>query len=184
MGQIRIGEVRRELEAQIKKVMTRGINVSHLDSHQHVHMLPEVLRTTLELAREFGISAIRFPRERVTIHTVRNPGSFARVVQLIVMKFFCYLGRNASTQCPDHFAGFLFSGRLCKANLKHLLDHLPASGTCELMCHPGLDDPGTQYSHWGYHWSDELDALMDQEIFEILQDKGIRLVSYRQLINS
>ena len=55
MGKIRLGEVRRELAAQINKVMSRGVTISHLDSHQHVHMLPQVLRVTLELAGEFGI---------------------------------------------------------------------------------------------------------------------------------
>jgi hopanoid biosynthesis associated protein HpnK len=181
MGEIRIGEVRRELEAQINKVISRGVHVSHLDSHQHVHILPQVLHTTLELAAEFGISAIRFPRERVMVGTVKNWSSFRRAMQIILIRFFCHLGRNAHTLHTDHFAGFLFGGKLCKTNLKYLLDHLPSAGTCELMCHPGLDDPHTRYSHWGYHWADELSALIDPEIVSGLEHQGIRLVSFRQL---
>jgi hypothetical protein len=49
------------------------------------------------------------------------------------------------------------------------------------MCHPGVDDPDTRYGHWGYHWSDELAALIDAEIAELLRQKGVQLLSYRQL---
>ena len=50
-GKIRPEEVHRELEAQIRKVRSHGVAISHADSHQHAHMLPDILRTTVELAR-------------------------------------------------------------------------------------------------------------------------------------
>ena len=71
----------------------------------------------------------------------------------------------------DHFIGFFLGGNLHKKNLRKVLQHLPLTGACELMCHPGLDDPNTRYNHWGYHWADELSALTDQ------------LISHHQLAN-
>lgn len=47
-----------------------------------------------------------------------------------------------------------------------VLGNLPSTGTCELMCHPGLNDPKTQYKHWGYNWSEELKALTNPEIIK------------------
>ena len=57
-GAIRVREVWSELEAQIQKVVSRGISVSHLDSHQHLHALPHIRRVSIELAKKYNIPAI------------------------------------------------------------------------------------------------------------------------------
>ena len=182
-GRISLREVRSELDAQIRKVMNRGVSVSHLDSHQHIHMLPCIWRITAELAMEYGIPAIRFPRERVRAYMLKQRGAISRVLPLLVLNCFCWLGRHTRALRTDHLVGFFFGGNLHKDNLQEVLRHLPRTGTCELMCHPGFDDPKTRYSHWGYHWVDELHALIDQEIVEELQRKGVQVISYRQLAN-
>jgi len=168
------------LEAQIEKVMSHGIPISHLDSHQHLHMLPQILKMTIRLAKQYDIPAIRLPREPVRLHMISGEGGLPRILQLLILNIFCSLGKNRIELRPDHFAGFCFGGNLDKKNLQTLLQSLPDSGTCELMCHPGLDDPNSRYRHWGYHWQDELSALIDPEIADFLRQKGIQLVSYRQ----
>jgi chitin disaccharide deacetylase len=180
-GQIRLREVRDELEAQIKRVMSQGVSVSHLDSHQHVHMLPDVLRITVELAKAYGIPAIRWPYERVQLYMLEGMRAVSRVCQLLVLNTFCRLGRQTIPLRTDYFHGFFFGGHLHHHNLQQLLRSLPSTGTGELMCHPGVDDPETRYGHWGYHWSDELAALINPEIAELLRQKGVQLLSYRQL---
>jgi hopanoid biosynthesis associated protein HpnK len=180
-GKIRLRDVRCELEAQIRRVLSHEIRVSHLDSHQHLHMLPQILRMTIELAKTYGIPAIRVPHEAVRLYMLRGKQSRSRVLQLLMLNLFCRLGRNVRGVHADHFAGFFFGGQLHKQNLQTLLQHLPPTGTCELMCHPGRCDPQTRYRHWGYHWSDELSALVDPEIADVLQQQGVHLISYRQL---
>lgn len=41
-----------EWRAQIELIRSRGIKVSHLDSHQHVHMLPSIAPVIIRLAKE------------------------------------------------------------------------------------------------------------------------------------
>ena len=41
-GQIDKGQLYAECEAQIVKAMSLGLNITHLDSHQHLHTLPGV----------------------------------------------------------------------------------------------------------------------------------------------
>ncbi|MFO7971146.1 MAG: ChbG/HpnK family deacetylase [Desulfobacterales bacterium] len=181
MGRICLQEVRCELEAQIKRVADSGISISHLDSHQHLHMLPRVLHIAVELAGKYGIPAIRFPREALRIGTIRNWKSIPRVVQMMVLGYFCKMGRNTNAVRTDRFLGFIYGGNLDKEKLKKLLLSLPPHGTYELMCHPGLEDPNTHYEHWGYKWSNELDALIDPEISNLIVSSGIKLVSYKEL---
>lgn len=179
-GRISLTEITKELETQIQKVLAAGISPSHLDSHQHVHMLPGVLNIVVELSRQYGIPAIRFPRE---VGVFRQIGSapLARLIQALALNCVCHLGRDRIGCRTDFFAGFLFGGNLNKENLLKILTALHYDGTYEIVCHPGLDDPGTQYGHWGYHWLDELNALLDADIADFLQQRRIELISYRQL---
>jgi hopanoid biosynthesis associated protein HpnK len=180
-GRIDFDEVRAEMEAQIQKVRSHGLRISHLDSHQHVHMLPEILRITVALARKYGINVVRFPREALQPYMLRAPWGIPRVGQLLWLRFLCSSGRHAEVFRTDHFVGFFFGGKLDKERLRIVLDYLPRTGTCELMCHPGLDDPATRYAHWGYHWPDELNALLDPDIADFLRSRCVSLTSYRDL---
>ena len=54
-GGIRLSQVRKELEQQIRKVLDTGITIRHLDSHQHIHALPGIRTVVVELAEEYGL---------------------------------------------------------------------------------------------------------------------------------
>ena len=107
-----------------------------------------------------------------------------RVLQLLTLNTLCARALRVSGPFlrPLHFAGFVFGGKLTSPNLRYLLENVPASGCCELMCHPGLDDPQSPYGHWGYQWTAELDALADPQCRDILRERGIPLISYRHLV--
>jgi chitin disaccharide deacetylase len=182
-GQISVEEVERELEAQVEKVLSRGISISHLDSHQHVHMLPQISAIVMKLARQHDIPAIRVPYEPIRPYMLRGSGALSRLLQLAILNCFSTLARSRINCRVDHVVGFHTSGRLDQNKLKNLLDALPGNGICELMCHPGVRDPFSPYLHWGYHWQDELEALIHPEIKKYCHHKKIRLVSYRELAN-
>jgi predicted glycoside hydrolase/deacetylase ChbG (UPF0249 family) len=184
LGRIRPEEVRREIEAQLKRVRDAGIKISHVDSHQHVHMFPMVFAILLDLIKEYGIPAVRIPRERLSAKLFWRSRSMMRVLQLLTLNTLCARALRISGPLlrPLHFAGFVFGGKLTAPNLRYLLENVPASGCCELMCHPGFDDPQSPYGHWGYQWTAELDALADPQCRDILRGRGIPLISYRHLV--
>ena len=47
MGKISQKQIYQELEAQVVKVLDQGIVISHVDSHQHIHMLPQILSVVI-----------------------------------------------------------------------------------------------------------------------------------------
>lgn len=53
-GRVRAADVVRELEAQWERMTTLGVTPTHVDSHQHVHMLPPVLDAMLPVLAERG----------------------------------------------------------------------------------------------------------------------------------
>jgi predicted glycoside hydrolase/deacetylase ChbG (UPF0249 family) len=58
-GRLDPDELSVEIEAQIARIHDDGVQVSHLDSHKHLHQLPGVSRVVAEAARKFGIERIR-----------------------------------------------------------------------------------------------------------------------------
>jgi hopanoid biosynthesis associated protein HpnK len=196
-GEIALAEVRTELDAQIRRVIDHGLAPSHLDGHQHVHVLPGIARVVAELARTYGIRAVRCPAERLRGYMLRDlaggknqTGSTTltgrsalsgarRVVEQLLLGGLSVLAPLRALRRADRFVGFYFGGRLNEHNLRTVLEHLPPSRTIELMCHPGLDDPASVYSHWNYAWAEEAAALSSPRIRELLDARGVRLIGYR-----
>ncbi|MBF0422804.1 MAG: ChbG/HpnK family deacetylase [Magnetococcales bacterium] len=48
-----------EWSAQIDKALAAGVNVSHLDSHHHVHRLAPLFSTLTRMQRQYGIRRLR-----------------------------------------------------------------------------------------------------------------------------
>jgi predicted glycoside hydrolase/deacetylase ChbG (UPF0249 family) len=82
---------------------------------------------------------------------------------------------------PDGMYGFEVSGCLTRSVLEQILRKIP-DGLYELICHPGESDAETQtrYSHWRYHWAEELEALTAPETRVVLREQGIALTSFMQ----
>lgn len=180
-GGILLSQVRIELEQQIRKVLNAGIAVSHLDSHQHIHALPGVRSTVIELAKEFGIPSVRLPSERFQPYMFQDISEISRLGQLLILKTFCSIGHWNWIKSPDYFVGFYFGGNVTYKNLKTIVGSLPADGTCELMCHPGQFEEESRYSHWRYSQSEELEALLKPEVALLLKENGVTLISYKEL---
>lgn len=52
-------DIVKESIAQIKKIQDKGINISHLDSHGHLHKFPAFLLALDEICKQTGIHKIR-----------------------------------------------------------------------------------------------------------------------------
>ncbi|HEX6998271.1 MAG TPA: ChbG/HpnK family deacetylase [Gammaproteobacteria bacterium] len=180
-GRIPLADVRRELEAQIRTALDAGLAVSHLDGHQHVHVLPGVARVVVELARAYGIRAVRCPAERVRLFMLRGGARVRRIAEQLAVGAAAVLSPLQELKRVDAFVGFFHGGRLTEENLTALLAALPNGGTVELMCHPGRDDPGSAFNAWGYRWSAETAALTSPSVRGLLERRGIELISYRDV---
>ncbi len=178
---IRMDEVGKELEAQIQLALDHGISLSHLDSHQHLHMLPGVFSLVLNLAQKYQIPAIRLPKEAVTFASLIRDKQPKRSLQQMVLWGLCPRGTRRKITSPDHFRGFTAGGNLTRDVLLNILSNLPKHGITELMCHPGLGEKDSPYAQWHYNHIAELEALTCPEVANMLEKMGVRLMSFREL---
>jgi hopanoid biosynthesis associated protein HpnK len=182
LARISWDEVEREIAAQIARFQNTGLRLSHLDSHQHLHMFPPVFRIARRLTRGMDNVWIRNPAGPWR----KSPNvRMGRWVQRLGLNLTCVsaqalLGLRAP-QMPDGMCGFEVSGCLTRSALEQILRKIP-DGLYELICHPGEDDADTRrrYGHWGYRWAEELEALTAPETRVVLKEQGIALTSFVQ----
>jgi chitin disaccharide deacetylase len=182
LGRIKWHEVEREIEAQIALFQKAGLRLSHLDSHQHLHMFPPVFQIVRRLTREMDNVWIRNPAGPWR----KSPGvRMGRWVQRVGLNLTCLSTRclygRSLPRMPDGMYGFEVGGWLTRSALEQILRKIP-DGLYELICHPGEDDAETQtrYSHWGYQWAEELKALTAPETQVVLKEHGIALTSFER----
>ena len=189
-GFIRMKAIERELRAQIEKIRSAGIEPTHLDTHKHTHAHPKVMEAVGRVAKELGITRIRKPMEnlRDSWETTRHESS-GRTKELIaaaaaraVTPWFQAIARKYGLLSPDHFLGLAMTGGLGPAALRRMIDTL-SDGSTEIMLHPGICD--IDLANSGSRLQDqretELQGLLDSGVRNALDERDIRLISYREL---
>lgn len=153
-GSVHIQEVRSEMEAQVKWLTDQGVQPSHINGHNHVHIHPRIRRTVSQLAIKYDIPWKRTPHER----NFENVG-VARRAQQVALSFFCMLTsfvRDENVNVPNQFFGFAVSGQMKREHLAKYLAKA-TSGITEIICHIGLLDDAPSIE--GYSWSRELQTI-------------------------
>jgi hopanoid biosynthesis associated protein HpnK len=181
MGHIRLEEVKKELEAQVAKVAAHGIRIDKLDSHMHLHLLPGIFQTVVEVGRKHQIRGIRLAREEFRWRGLgRLAGSAKQVVLCSLSLLQARHVRSAELFCPDYLCGLAESGQMTEGALLRTLSSL-RSGVTEIMVHPGYH--GSEMEGWPlshrYRREKEVIALSSFRVKELVKRLQIKLVSYR-----
>ena len=182
-GRIRRAEVEREWEAQIARAANAGLAVTHLDSHQNLHLHPLLFPVTVALARRFKVPFIRAPR-------ADDPPSRpdAQIGARFRAGLLARLGgrgrrllEKAGLPEPPRVLGLAEAGRMAAARFARAVANLP-EGDYEVALHPGDEDDVTRARYrWGYAWCEESEALESGAIGAALAARGIAAVSFGAL---
>jgi hopanoid biosynthesis associated protein HpnK len=183
-------EIQRETEAQIRKIQACGITLTHVDSHKHTHMFPQILRPVLRAARACGVRAVRNPFEPLQSWpksmVISNPGLWSRSAAVLAFQMFASEFRRAIKEegmlSTDGTVGIAATGMLDQRILLKILKALP-EGTWELVCHPGYSDAELQAAGTRLTQSREIElaALLSAETRETVARQKIELISYADL---
>jgi hopanoid biosynthesis associated protein HpnK len=187
-GRLDPEEIEAETAAQIHKVQSAGITVSHLDSHKHTHLFPAVLRPMLRAAHSCGIRAIRNPfgprKPLKSGELLARPSLWTRYAEVRILRAlagkFSDTVKNHGFQTPDGTLGIVVTGALDEQLFRAIAGVIP-EGTWEFVCHPGYNDAELQRVNTRLRESreTELQLLTMPSVRKLLAEQDIALISYR-----
>jgi len=183
-GRLNTEEVIIELRAQIEKALQAGLRLTHLDSHKHTHALPQICKAIIATINDYGINAIRLPREEWRFD--RDARSFKLIAQsagAFGVSQLCRISDSAlkrsNVKTPDYFFGVSRTGFWTKSWMIEMIERLP-EGVSELMCHPGYNDAELDSVKTRLRESrmNELMLLTDPDIVAKLKENDVKLINF------
>ena len=135
-GRVEPSEIARELTAQLDRFVSLGLTPTHLDSHQHVHMVPTVFRAMAPVLRE------RVRALRVVVpagHHTSRPQPATMTVNAMLRLSAASIRRRFPGRTNDRFVSLhqLHASQPWNEDAyRSLIGSVPSQGVTELMVHP------------------------------------------------
>jgi hopanoid biosynthesis associated protein HpnK len=163
-----------EITAQFEAFRATGLSLDHCNAHKHFHLHPVVGGLIAAIGGRCGLRAVRIPLEPT--HVLRKierltpwaPALLTAPFALLLRRRF----RAAGLLAPDRIFGLRWSGRMTRERLAGLIRNLP-NGLSEIYLHPATGPFAGAAP--GYHYREELAALMAPEIVAASRDSSLRL---------
>jgi predicted glycoside hydrolase/deacetylase ChbG (UPF0249 family) len=159
-----------EWRAQIEKLMRAGIRLTHADSHQHLHAFPLAYRCAVRLCQEYGIPALRHPRENDN-QPIRRKSALALQTSLAISR---KVASRTGLCHNDYFLGFKRVGAYGMTELIEDLQRIP-EGLTEIALHPSVED-GVPYPK--LCGDRERRALLDDSLPGCIKGLGIDITTW------
>ncbi len=168
-------QLRSEIHAQFAKFHATGLPLDHVNGHLHLHLHPVIFQILMEDADKLGIQRMRLTRDCLARSRRMARGRwFYRVSHAVIFEWLSRRARAPLRRRGIRHAqitfGLLQSARVDEEYLLKLLPELPA-GDSELYSHPSLDE-----------FRPEFDALISPRVRELVNQLGIGLIRYQDLL--
>ncbi len=175
-----------EIRAQFERFRQTGLALDHADAHNHMHFHPAVLRILIAVGRDYGLRAIRVPRESpVRSWRAARGGLALRLgASLFLRPWLTRMRRRvrkAGLISNDWVFGMNDDGRMDTGWLLRTIEELP-EGVSEIGFHPaarGFDeaDPRTR----AYRRTEELAALTSPLVATALRRRSVERTTFGAL---
>jgi chitin disaccharide deacetylase len=176
-------QMRAEVRAQFEAFRATGLRLDHVTAHKHFHLHPSILSAVVELAKEFGVPAVRAPLEpRAVLAQVEATGpplsalAHAPLARLQRVRL-----RRAGMGAPDQVFGLAWSGAMTRSRLAGLIAHLP-EGVTEIYTHPATASDFAGAAP-GYRYEEELAALTSPNLRHLIAAEGVASGGFSDAVN-
>jgi hopanoid biosynthesis associated protein HpnK len=159
-----------EIRAQFEAFRSTGLTLDHVNTHKHFHLHPTVLSMILAIGRDYGLRAMRLPREAGAPFWLRPWMALVRL----------RLDR-AGIAHNDYVVGIAESGGFDERALIRTLRNLPR-GVGEIYLHPAtLSGSQIAPSMQAYRHADEFAALISPRVRAVIAELSIRVGTFSDL---
>ena len=166
-----------EMREQIVKYLATGLPLQHLDSHRHVHMIPQIFKAMRKLQKEFEVPRIRVMNENAlnTLKYNKNKSWLydGALIKYVLLRFLCWWNGYKN---DVYFYTLLYTCKIAKEQFKGV--KIPSGyKAVEIMIHPGMPEIDRQYPQdvWDEnilspYRTVELETLLDKNVPENIND--------------
>lgn len=135
--------IENEIEKQLLHLKNHHIEISHIDGHEHIHIIPSINKIVKKIAAKHGIERVREINESFFTSFKYNArtASFPNVIKLFLLKFLSLF--NANTKRIEFYSIL----NTCEIDEKNLFNYLEntQNRTIEIMLHPSLSQYDENY---------------------------------------
>lgn len=168
--------IENEIETQLLYLKNHHIEISHIDGHEHVHVIPSINRIVRKIASKYEIKRVREINENIFTSFKYNirTANLANVIKLFLLKFLSLFNSNTK---KIEFYSIL---NTCEINEKNLFNYLENTNnkTIEIMLHPSLSQYDENYKNLDNRFLAFLKSKYRKQEFELCFDK--RFEKYTQ----
>jgi predicted glycoside hydrolase/deacetylase ChbG (UPF0249 family)/glycosyltransferase involved in cell wall biosynthesis len=172
---VRMHEIRKEWRAQVARARAAGVRISHLDSHQHVHLLPRIFsRGMAPLARQDRLAV------RVMDGPVRGHAPWPHPKSLLLaLASRRAIKAESGLPIAAHGFGAAFMRQPTVRLLRRILSGAKPGKVYEFVVHPGRVDAELRSSGDAYLEGREKEAafLASEEFRAVLRNAGVEILS-------
>lgn len=168
--------IEEELEAQINKVISSGLKITHINGHNHIHVFPKVIDAVLKLAKKHKIKYVRMPYEKnIRLHKK----GIASVISKFLKPARSKMLKN-KLKATDAFYGILNMHDMHFSKLSEILSTI-GNGTSELMVHPAYINKKGDVFHQSKQRENEIRLLTSKKTMQAIKNLKIMLTNFSQL---
>lgn len=129
-------QIELEFRAQIEKVLSSGCEIDHLNSQQHIHMIPPIFQVTKKVQKAYNIKYLRVPDERFFLAgngtEIISPFIDTNLIKYLLMKV-CSYKRDRQAK----FYGLLYTTAMSEEVVKKIISQI-RPGITEILLHPAI----------------------------------------------
>jgi hopanoid biosynthesis associated protein HpnK len=180
-------QLRREVAAQFAAFRASGLDLDHVNAHNHMHLHPTLLSAILAELRGTENVGVRLPREPRTAFDDTAPAGARAAAFLergIMAPWLGLMERRLKRQGLKYnnwIMGLAATGKVDEETLLQFVDTLP-EGVIEVYCHPATRGPGAVASQLsGYGNEGEFAALVSRRVRQRLVEKNLRVGGFSDI---
>lgn len=167
-------EIEKEFRAQIE-LAQKYFKISHIDSHIHIHSIPNIFKLVLKLSDEYNINYIRTQKEKPYFALNNKSNIFKYLINLFkvaLLNLFTYLNKKHLKKYPniktnETVIGINYSGII---NSTSVLEGVKKnkSNLVEIIIHPCNEN-------------NDFLVTKDEMLFDLIKKMGFEITNFQTL---
>lgn len=166
-------QIHAEIVAQIEKLQSQGVRLTHLDGHRHVQMIPAVYSEVLQIAQRYQIPRIRVINEdlRRTMRIAWDTKTFFPISGLVKYMLLRFLAWCCRASAATAFFSVLYTCAMTSGVFAMVLS-TAANKQTEIMLHPGCPALDKDMMQGDPEYQSLISAYRDVERDILLQESS------------